>query len=77
MSCVAGPAPIASEVRERIASLYRIETEFRGLIADERGAVRKEESRLIADLLKPSLTDRLSLISQQTVLASATRCALS
>jgi transposase len=73
----AGPAPIASEALEGIASLYRIETEIRGLTADERRAVRQEKSRLITEALKPWLTEKLSLISQKTKLAEAIRYALS
>jgi transposase len=73
----AGPAPIASEALERIAALYRIETEIRGLSADERRAVRQEKSRPITDALKPWLTEKLSLISQKTKLAEAIRYALS
>ena len=73
----AGPAPIASEALERIAALYRIETEVRGLTADERRSVRQEKSRPITDALKPWLTEKLSLISQKTKLAEAIRYALS
>jgi len=73
----AGPAPIASEALERIAMLYQIETEIRGLSADERRSVRQEKSRSITDALKPWLTDKLSLISQKTKLAEAIRYALS
>jgi hypothetical protein len=73
----AGPAPIASEALERIAALYRIETEIRGLSADERRSVRQEKSRPITDPLKPWLTEKLSLISQKTKLAEAIRYALS
>lgn len=73
----AGPAPIASEALERIAALYRIETEIRGLTADERRVVRKEKSRPTTEALKPWLTDKLSLISQKTKLAEAIRYALS
>ena len=73
----AGPAPIASEALERIAALYRIETEIRGLGADERCAIRQKKSRPIANALKPWLTEKLSLISQKTKLAEAIRYALS
>jgi transposase len=73
----AGPAPIASEALERIAALYRIETEIRGLSADERRSVRQEKSRPITEALKPWLTEKLSLISQKTKLAEAIRYALS
>ena len=73
----AGPAPIASEALERIAALYRIETDIRGWSADERRFHRQEKSRPIADALKPWLTEKLALISQKTKLAEAIRYALS
>ena len=73
----AGPAPIASEALQRIAALYRIETDIRGLSADERRSHRQERSRPIVDALKPWLTEKLSLISQKTKLAEAIRYALS
>lgn len=67
----AGPAPLASEALERIATLYRIETEIRGLSADEHRAIRQENSRPTADALKPWLKEKLALISQKTKLAKA------
>ena len=73
----AGPAPIASEALEHIAALYRIETEIRGLTADERRAMRQDKSRPVTDNLKPWLSDKLTLISQKTKLAEAIRYALS
>jgi len=73
----AGPAPIASEALERIASLYGIENDIRGREADERRAVRQEKSRPIVDELEPWLRAKLALISQKTKLAEAIRYALS
>ena len=73
----AGPAPIASEVLERIAGLYAIEKDIRGLSADERRAVRQDRSRPITDDLEPWLRAKLALISQKTKLAEAIRYALS
>jgi len=73
----AGPAPIASEALERIASLYAIESEIRGRSAEERRAVRQERSRPIIDQLEPWLRGKLALISQKTKLAEAIRYALS
>jgi Transposase IS66 family len=43
----AGPAPIAGDALQRIASLYEIEAEIRGRSADERRTVRQEKSRTI------------------------------
>jgi len=73
----AGPAPIASEALERIASLYAVESEIRGRAADERRAVRQEKSRPIIDEFEPWLRAKLALISQKTKLAEAIRYALS
>src|SRR4051812_50045001 len=36
-----GPAPIAAEALVRIAALYRIEAEIRGLVAEDRRAPRQ------------------------------------
>ena len=73
----AGPAPIASEALERIAKLYAVETEIRGRSADERRALRQDNSRPIIDDLEPWLRAKLGLISQKTKLAEAIRYALS
>jgi transposase len=73
----AGPAPIASEALERIAKLYAIESGIRGRTADERCAVRREQSKPIIDDLESWLRAKLALISQKTKLAEAIRYALS
>ena len=73
----AGPAPIASEALERIAGLYRIESEIRGRSADERRSVRQDKSRPTIEALEPWLRQKLGLISQKTKLAEAIRYALS
>jgi len=73
----AGAAPIASEALERIAALYRIESEIRGRNADERRAVRRQQSQPITEALEPWLREKLSMISQKTKLAEAIRYALS
>jgi hypothetical protein len=73
----AGAAPIASEALERIAGLYRIESEIRGLNADGRRAARRDKSRPIIAALEPWLREKLGLISQKTKLAEAIRYALS
>ena len=72
-----GPAPIASEALQYIASLYHIESEIRGRSADERREVRQEKSRPILQALEPWLRAKLALISQKTKLAEAIRYALS
>ena len=72
-----GPAPIACEALQYIASLYHIESEIRGRSADERREVRQEKSRPILQALEPWLRAKLALISQKTKLAEAIRYALS
>ena len=73
----AGPAPIASEALERIATLYAIEKEIRGYSPDVRQATRQDKSRPILDALEPWLREKLALISQKSKLAEAIRYALS
>jgi len=73
----AGPAPIAGEALQYIASLYHIENEIRGRSADERRAVRQEKSRPILAAFEPWLRAKLALISQKTKLAEAIRYVLS
>ena len=72
-----GPAPIASEALERIASLYAVEKDIRGRGADERRTVRQQRSRPIIDDFEPWLRAKLALISQKTKLAEAIRYTLS
>ena len=72
-----GPAPIASEALQHIASLYHVESEIRGHSAEERRAVRQEKSRPILQSFEPWLRAKLALISQKTKLAEAIRYALS
>lgn len=73
----AGPAPIASEALRRIADLYKIEDDIRGRSADERRAMRQDNSRAIVVDLEPWLREKLGLISQKTKLAEAIRYTLS
>jgi transposase len=73
----AGPAPIASEALQRIASLYQVEAEIRGRSADERRTARQERSREILNDFEPWLRAKLAIISQKTKLAEAIRYALS
>jgi hypothetical protein len=73
----AGPAPIASEALERIARLYLIEDDIRGLSADERRAARQENSLPLIEEFQPWLRGKLELISEKPKLAEAIRYALS
>lgn len=72
-----GPAPIATEALQRIAELYRIESEIRGRSPEERRTARQERSRPIIDALQPWLRGKLALISQKSKLAEAIRYTLS
>ena len=69
----AGPAPIATEALERIATLYRIEAEIRGRSPAERRMIRQARSRPVIDALEPWLRERLALVSQKSKLADALR----
>ncbi|MFD0461696.1 IS66 family transposase [Microvirga aerilata] len=73
---VAGAAPIASEALTRIAELYRIESEIRGMSAAERCRIRQQKSRPVLEALEPWLRGKLGLISQKSKLAEAIRYAL-
>jgi hypothetical protein len=66
-----GPAPIASEALQRIAALYAIEKDIRGLSAEERCLARQHKSRPLIDALEPWLRTKLGLISQKGKLAEA------
>jgi transposase len=72
----AGPAPIASEALERIASLYAVKSDIRGQAADERRRVRQERSRQIVETLHVWLKAQLERVSQKGKLAEAIRYAL-
>ena len=72
-----GPAPIATEALQRIAELYKIESDIRGRPADERRAARQQRSRPIIDALDLWLRGKLALVSQKSKLAEAIRYALS
>jgi transposase len=73
---VAGAAPIASEALTRIAELYGIESDIRGMRAAERCRIRQTKSRPVVDSLEPWLRSKLGLISQKSKLAEAIRYAL-
>jgi len=71
-----GPAPIAREALERIASLYAVEADIRGQAADARRRVRQERSRPIIEALHAWLKAQLERVSQKGKLAVAIRYAL-
>ncbi|MEI9426072.1 IS66 family transposase, partial [Mesorhizobium sp. Cs1299R1N1] len=68
-----GPAPIATEALQRIAELYKIESEIRGRSPEERRTARQERSRPVIDTLQPWLREKLALVSQKSKLAEAIR----
>ena len=74
---VSEASPIAAEALQRIAALYRIETDIRGRAPDERRAVRQERSGPLVGALHAWLRDRLALISQKSKLAEVIRYGLS
>jgi hypothetical protein len=71
-----GPAPIATEALQRIAELYKIESEIRGRSSEERRTARQERSRPVIDALQLWLREKLALVSQKSKLAEAIRYAL-
>jgi transposase len=67
------PAPIAAEILQRIAELYRIEAEIRGQKAEERRAVRQQKSRPLIDALKTWLEKTLPQLPRGSSIAQAIR----
>ena len=73
---VAGPAPLASEMLERIKALYAIEADLKGLPADQRRAARQERTRPLLAAMETWLRTTLQTISQKLKLAEAIRYTL-
>ena len=71
-----GSAPIASEALERIAALYAIEKTIRGKSADERRAVRQDNSKPLLLALKTWLELQLARVSTKSVIADVIRYGL-
>jgi transposase len=67
------PAPIAAEVLQRIAELYRIEADIRGEEADARRAARQQKSKPLIDALKSWLEERLRQVPSGSPTAQAIR----
>jgi transposase len=74
---VATPAPIASEALARIAALYAVESDIRGLSADERRQARQRHTKPLIDALRPWLEAKLAAVSGKSTIAEAIRYALS
>ena len=73
---LAESSPVAADVLRRIASLYAIEDEIRGLSADERRDVRDQRSRPIIDDLYRFLEARGRQVSAKSRLGEAIRYTL-
>ncbi|NPD70045.1 IS66 family transposase [Acetobacteraceae bacterium] len=69
-------SPVAAAALARFAAIYAIEARIRGTSARERVAIRQAETRLLFDILKPWLMDRLAEISVKAPLARAIRYTL-
>jgi transposase len=67
------PAPIAAQVLQRIAELYRIETEIRGEEAQARRAVRHQKSKPLIKALKSWLEEMLRQVPSGSSTAKAIR----
>src|SRR5271167_76093 len=70
------PSPIAAEALRRIAALYEIEAEIRGLSAEARRAVRQDCAKSVVEALKAWFIERLAEVSGKSVIAGAIRYAL-
>jgi len=69
-------SPVAADVLRRIASLYAIEDEIRGLSAEERRRIRDQRSRPIVDELYRFLEARGRQVSAKSRLGEAIRYTL-
>jgi transposase len=73
---LADSSPVATEVLRRIALLYAIEDEVRGLSAEQRRAVRHDRSREIVDDLRQFIEARNRQVSAKSKLGEAIRYTL-
>jgi transposase len=71
------PTPIASEALVRIAALYAVEADIRGLTPDERRQVRQRRTKPIIEALRAWLEAKLATVSGKSTIAKAIRYALS
>jgi transposase len=70
------PAPIAAEALTRIAELYRIEAEIRGKSADQRRAVRQQNTKPLVTALKSWIEKMLGQVPGGSSIAEAIRYGL-
>lgn len=73
---LADTSPVATEVLRRVALLYAIEDEVRGLSAEQRRAARHDRSRVIVDDLRQYLDARNRQVSGKSKLGEAIRYAI-
>jgi transposase len=71
-----GNAPIATQALVRIAALYRIEESIRGKPAEDRRAVRQQQSSAHCQALYRFLEEQLDRVSGKAPIAQAIRYAL-
>ncbi|HEY2419325.1 MAG TPA: IS66 family transposase, partial [Steroidobacteraceae bacterium] len=73
---VATASPLAEEALRRIAELYAIEADIRGMPAEHRRSARQQRSRPMVEAIRGWLTEQLERISGRSTLAQAMRYAL-
>jgi transposase len=73
---LADNSPVAVEVLQRIAALYKIEDEVRGAPVEQRQQIRHERSRVIVDDLRIFLEAKNRQVSAKAKLGEAIRYAL-
>jgi hypothetical protein len=73
---LADNSPVAIEVLQRIAALYKIEDDARGASAEQRQQIRQERSRVIVDDLRIYLETKNCQVSAKAKLGEAIRYAL-
>ena len=73
---LADTSPVATEVLRRVALLYAIEDEVRGLSAEQRRAARHDRSRIIVYDLRQYLDARNRQVSAKSKIGEAIRYAL-
>ena len=71
------PAPIATQALVRIAALFAIEADIRGLSADERRQARQRRTKPLLDDLRLWLEAQLAAVSGKATIAGAIRYTLS
>jgi len=72
-----GPAPIATEMLERTATLYAIEADIRGRSPDQRRTARQQQSQPLVEALFAWLSEKLERAPKGGDLAKAIRYGLS